>query len=261
MAIGSAFRLRARFVAATLACLLLLGPALMGSASAQPFNPIRALTTWYTDRSLVDVEIVGSTSTVPEFHQLEPERTLRFRLERAYIDILTTKKEPGFEFVAFSFDMETGLPHALFVAVANRAKFHEDIAGVPVLSHADEIRRTLLVSIKSDAPATALRRGSESIRKCARSPLGNELWTLDWQGLQDCRRPKYPRATAYIAEYDDHLALRMECPDEKLPVIGCELQFPFEGFSVDISFHRDHLNNWRDMIRRVSEFLRSRQYR
>ncbi len=43
-------------------------------AMAQPFDPVRELTTWYTDRSLIDIEVVGSTSMLPDIHRLEPER-------------------------------------------------------------------------------------------------------------------------------------------------------------------------------------------
>jgi len=90
---------------------------------AEPFKPVRELTTWYTDRTPIDIEIIGSTSMLPQFHHLEPERTLRFRLERAYVGILLAKDEPGFEIVHFSFDMETGLPESLFLQWQTREDF------------------------------------------------------------------------------------------------------------------------------------------
>jgi hypothetical protein len=197
---------------------------------------------------------------LPEFHKLEPTRALRLRLERAYVGFLATKKEPGFEIVRFSFDMESGLPSVLYAAVASNAKFHESIAGIPVLSPEEQIRRTLTASISSASSDASLQHSSEAIQKCAGSPLGNGLWTLEWKGRQDCRRPSYPNATLYVAEYDSHLALRMQCQDEKFPGLGCEVSFPFEGFAVDTNFHRDHLNDWRKVVDRVAEFLKSVQY-
>ncbi len=52
-------------------------------ALSQPFQPITKLTTWYTDRTPIDLEIVASMGQGNEAHLLQPERKLRFRLERA----------------------------------------------------------------------------------------------------------------------------------------------------------------------------------
>jgi hypothetical protein len=57
----------ARFVAAVVASIFSFWAATANSTVAQAFNPIHALTSWYTDRNLVDIEIVGSTSMLPEF--------------------------------------------------------------------------------------------------------------------------------------------------------------------------------------------------
>src|ERR1700684_2577755 len=65
---------RAAFAAA---CFIAMAGGIT-QASGQPFSPIRKLSSWYTDRSLVDIEITGSTSLLPDIHRLEPERLLRF---------------------------------------------------------------------------------------------------------------------------------------------------------------------------------------
>ena len=59
---------------AVIASIFSFWAATANSASAQAFNPIHTLTNWYTDRNLVDLEIVGSTSMLPEFHKLEPKK-------------------------------------------------------------------------------------------------------------------------------------------------------------------------------------------
>src|SRR5437660_852363 len=71
---------------------LVLYGILVDSALSEdrPFRPIRERSNdiYRTDRTVVDIEIVGSTSRNRDFHQLEPWRVLRFRLERAYIGTL-----------------------------------------------------------------------------------------------------------------------------------------------------------------------------
>jgi hypothetical protein len=227
---------------------------------SQSFQPIRNLTTWYTDRRLVDIEIIGSTSLWPDRHQLQPERMLRFRLERAYVQTLIAERDPGFEIVNFSFDMETGLADALIIAVSRGGRFHEDISGVPRMSQAERLKRGLLIALQSDEPAAALQRGSEGVAKCRGARITDDLLDYDWQGQSDCRRPSLPKGSRYIAVYND-LTLGIECREEKFRGIGCHIRYPFEGFAVKIGFHRDHLLKWREMIERTNEFLRSKQYR
>jgi hypothetical protein len=231
-------------------------------AETQPFKPVRELTTWYTDRTPIDIEIVGSSSMLPESHHLEPERTLRFRLERAYVVAIIAKSEPGFDIADFSFDMETGLPESLFFAVANKGKFHEDFAAVPILSNAERAHRTLNMSISSDASAAMLEHASEVYRKkCLGAPVGNGLSIFEWKDrLEYCQQPVYPNEADYVADYDGGLALRIVCQEERFPGTGCKLHFPFNGFAVELSFHRDHLRDWRMMIDRASEFLLSKEY-
>jgi hypothetical protein len=230
-------------------------------AEAQPFNSVHELTTWYTDQALIDIEIIGSSSMLPEFHRLQPERTLRFRLERAYVDWLTTKSDPGFETVHFSFDLDTRQPASLFAAVGDKGRFYEPLPAIPLLPNEQRLRRLINISISSDASSTALQQLSDVYRKeCTGAAVGDGLWIFEWKDRPECQRPTYPKGVAYVADYDGSLALRIECQEESFPGTGCSLNFPFEGFAVTLSFHRDHLQDWRGMIDRASDFLHSKEY-
>ena len=198
---------------------------------------------------------------LPELHGLEPERSLRFRLERAYVDTLTAKSEPGFETVHFSFDMKTGLPASLFAAAGEKGRFHEQLRGIPLLPNAERLRRLINVSVSSDSSSAALQRLSEVYReKCAGAAVGEGLRIFEWKDRPECERPTYPKGVAYVADHDGALALRIECQEESFPGTGCTLNFPFEGFAVQMSFHRDHLRDWRAMINRAAGFLHEKQY-
>jgi hypothetical protein len=229
-------------------------------ASQQPFSPIRQLTSWYTDRNLVDVEIVGSTSMLPEFHRLEPERVLRFRLERAYIDTLMAKENPGFEILGLSFDRLTSLPSSLFFAATVQGKYHEEIPGIPALSNQERVRRLMNISISSDASELNIRRASAFVRKCAGSLIGENLWIYETTNRQFCHESVYNKGKQYVGQYEDDLNLRIECQEPGFPGVGCQVMFPFQGFSVRLNFHHDYLRNWRDMISNASDFLKSKEY-
>jgi hypothetical protein len=228
-------------------------------AAAQPFNPIRELSTWYTDRSLVDIEVSPLSGMLREPQR--QQHVLRFRLERAYVDKLIAEKESGRQTIGFAFDMETGLPTSLYEAAANRGRFHEDVAGIPILSSAQRAPRTLLISITSDSDRGRLEYSSDSNSKCAGAPLGNRLRVYNSANRKLCMRPSYPRGSLYVADYDNNLALRIQCQQESFPGMGCHLLFPFEAFGVELNFHRDHLARWREMVDRASEFLQSKRYR
>jgi len=234
--------------------------ATMTESAAQPFNPIRALSTWYTDRTLVDIEVVGSTSLVPRLHRLEPERMLRFRLERAYVQFFGAQTDPGFELVTFSFDMETGLPESLLAAVATIGRFHEDIPGVPRLPQFERLRRTLMISLKSDRSMESLQRLSDNLRKCRGTQVGGGLWAYEWKDRANCFRPAFPKGSQYVASYNNELLLNIQCQEATDPGLGCAVRFPFEGFGVETTFHRDRLSGWREMIERASSYLQSKRY-
>lgn len=226
----------------------------------EPFKPIRKLTTWYTDRNLIDIEIVGSTSLVPQFHRIESERVLRFRLERAYVQTLQTEAEPGFEIVGFGLDMETGLADSLIVAVSLHGSLSENIPGIPHLSDSERVQRTLFIKLRSDMSSATLERGSAGFAECRGVALGNELFAFEWEGRSRCLGPSYPKGSKYVAQYDNGLMLSIECHEPEFSGFGCSFRFPFKMFGAEVTFHRDHLSRWRDMATRASAFLESKRY-
>jgi hypothetical protein len=244
------------FISFALATWLEIGVA---TAQERPFNPIRKLSTAPTDRTVVDLEIVGSSGLLPERHRLEPERVLRFRLERAYVDSLLTRTEPGFEIVSFRFDIKTGLPMSLFDAVALHGPFHEDIPGVPELSHLESIERTFAILLTSEMSASVLRGGSEGIAKCRGAEKSEGLFAFNWNGGQNCFFESYTRGSQYVARYNG-IFLQIMCEDKIFPSLDCELTFPFESFGVRVTFNHIHLAKWHEVIDRTAEFLRSKQY-
>jgi hypothetical protein len=226
---------------------------------AQPFNPVRQLTTWYTDQGLIDIEIVGSSSLQPDAHRLEPDRLLRLRLERAYVQTLLTQSDRGYEIVRLAFDSETSLASALLTAASRQGRFHEDIAGVPKLAHRAVLQRTLLLSLRSDVSSALVERSSASIGRCRGAPLGNDLFAYVTDGQGGCARSSRRQATHYVAQHGD-LLLSIACSDTRPNHLGCKLQFPFEGFGVEMTFHIEHLSAWHALVERATAFLKSKQY-
>jgi hypothetical protein len=107
-------------------CLVLGLSFLPGAVPAQPsrplaFNPVRSLTTWYTDRTPVDIEVVGG---------FDSKSVLRIRLERAFVQYLIARETT---IVSFGLDKDTGLPASLFSAVSPQGEL-DRIPGVPVSS-------------------------------------------------------------------------------------------------------------------------------
>jgi hypothetical protein len=233
--------------------------SLVAVAQEQPFNPIHKLTTWYTDRSHIDIEVVGSTSFNPEHHRLEPDRRLRFRLERAYVGTLMTGEAPGFEIVSFKIDLDTGLPNSLFFAVSSKGQFHEDIPGVPELPFSEEIRRLIVINLQSDHSAASIERFTDIAGKCTGASIGNGLSTYEWRDREGCDKP-LSWLTRWLADYDNKSILRIECQDDTFRGVGCQTRFPFAGFAVGLSFHRSHLNEWRKIVNFASSFLTSKEY-
>jgi hypothetical protein len=96
---------------------------------AEAFKPVRERLVFSTDMNPIDIEVVGSTSQVPQFHQLIPELVARFRLARAYVE-LYAEREPGFELLSIGVDLETASPMSLFDTVILGPRFGKDIAGI-----------------------------------------------------------------------------------------------------------------------------------
>jgi hypothetical protein len=227
-------------------------------AETRPFNPIRKLTTWYTDRSLVDIEVVGSTSSLPELHRLEPNRRLRFRLERAYVHTLSAERGPGFESLSLGIDLETQLPDSLILAANQGERYREEIPGVPKLSTQEWTRRRVVIRFRSERSAADVKRVSDVLDACKGAPRDDQL--LAYVEGDRCRPPRRRDGSRHIAQFDNNL-LSIECQNETFPGLGCTLRFPFEGFAAELAFHRSHLAKWREVVERSSAFLKSKQYR
>jgi hypothetical protein len=230
-------------------------------AFSQTFAPARDLKLWYTDRTPIDIEVVGSTSLLPDSHRLLPEHVLRFRLERAFVQTLTAKTRPGFEIVSFAFDMPTGVANALIVAASQSSASQDNQTNIPVLSQSERAKRSLRITLQSDRLASALEAAGENIGNCAGATVEPALRRYEYEGKNNCTRPSRPTSTRYVANYDGKLSIVAECRDERFEGRGCSLRFPFEGFAPRIAFHRDHLPKWRDVVGAAEAFLSSKKYR
>ena len=231
-------------------------------ATAQPFEPVRKLTTWYTDRSLIDIEVVGSNSFLPDVHRLEPERVLRFRLERAYVQFLSPAQKAGFDIVYMIVDWPTGLPDALIIAASNKGRLPEDMPGIPSVPHSERVKRSLIIKLRSDVSAAGLATVSRTMEQCRGAPLGDGLLAYDRQLSKVCGRPYYSAGgTRQLALYANDQLLRVDCHRQPFMGTGCKVEFPFESFGAEVGFHHDHVSRWREIIDFADAFLRSKQFR
>lgn len=248
---------RGRYEVIVVVLFAVLAAANDAAAQSSPFNPVRKLTTWYTDRSPVDIEIVGATSPSPELHRLDPSRRLRFRLERAYVHTLSAERGPGFESVSFGFDLETQVPDSLILAGNQGPRYREEIPGVPKLSMEEWGRRRVVIRIRSERSADNIKRASDVLEACKGDPRDNQI--LTYVEGKDCRPPRRKDGARYIAQFDT-LLLSIECQNETFRGLGCTLRFPFEGFAAEVAFERSHLSEWRRIVDRSIAFLKSKQY-
>jgi hypothetical protein len=241
-----------------LGLVLLCGHAMTSATSASDFNPVRKLSTWYTDRTPVDVEVSSSPEAVESANRQASRKNLRFRLERAFVHQLLTGLDETI--VRFGFDMDTGLPDQLIIAVSDRGRFQEIIPGIPNVPFEERLVRTVLVTVKSNFSAVSLQRFGEKLKKCAAAATSSDLINYEMADRNSCRKPSYPQGSRHLAKYGDTFLL-VECHEPGFRGIGCELLFPFEGFGVQVHFHRDHLSRWRTIVDQAASFLKSKQYR
>lgn len=225
-------------------------------ALSQPFQPITKLTTWYTDRTPIDLEIVASMGQGNEAHLLQPERKLRFRLERAYVDFLFRKEQPPSSSVMMSFDVPTGLPSVLFRAPPEQVDAKSD--KILQLDHATSVRRTLNIRLQSKEVVELVKRASSEIRRCRGPSRGNDLFLYDKNREESCVARSFGSGTKYVAELSDDTDLLIDCSNSR--ATNCEVSFPFEGFAPSVSFNESYLGGWREVIERAASFLRSKQY-
>jgi hypothetical protein len=241
----------------TLIVILIFGVTQLSSiARAQPFEPISQLRTWYTDRNPVDVEISATTGQGSEARRLEPKRTLRLRLERAYVDTISRIEQPSFSSVSLSFDLPTGLPSALFTAPPEQVELRGD--PIRQLLHDESASRTLIIRLNGSNSSDVLPRVSSELNHCKGGQRQNDLFLFDGERDPSCLAHSLAFGTKYVAQLSEDISLLIRCSDA---LIGCEMYFPFEGFLPSVSFHESHLARWREIVGKAAEFLQSKKYR
>lgn len=146
-----------------------------GPAFGQPFDPLRRNLNWSSDRTIIDLQVVGSTSLLVDSHVLQPERQMKLRLERAYVSSFLRQQDGGFELLNLAVDMPTGLPDAVLLAVATKGPSHRLIAGVPVLRHDERMHRSVLIGIRSDRSLSFIEGMAREAAACAEPGVQNGL--------------------------------------------------------------------------------------
>jgi len=232
-------------------------------ADDQGFHPITTnLRGASPRRDIVDIEIIGSTSLVPHEHRLEPDRRLRFRLERAFITNFLTKDAPGFSILALNINRPTGLPSILLAVVSDRGRFQQDIPGVPLLAPAEQGRQHVRITIQSDYSDRSFAGYYMGANKCVTEPVGDNLWAIAQEatiGTTACSRSVYPDGSNWLARLSDGSPIVIACDGRNENEGSCSTRFAFEKFSVRIDFHRSSLRQWRDVIAFGHAFLASKQ--
>jgi hypothetical protein len=228
----------------------------MFAADAPPFDPVRKLTGWYTDRNLVDVEVVATSGDSPDARFLQPRRALGFRLERAYVVSIGWREQPEYDYSRLSmmFDSVTGLPSVLFPARAQPVDKRGD--DIPQLTHEESVRRTLIVNLDGSSTEENLKSNSAKLSLCRGAQEGDGLFRLNDDGSSYCHVSSL-QGTNYVAVLPDNVSVQLTCTDQ---AIGCRLKFPFEGFAPSVGFHRDHLADWKKVLDQASAFLRAKKY-
>jgi len=237
--------------------MLMFGVTQLSSiALTQPFEPISELKTWYTDRNPIDVEIIASTGQGNEARRVEPERILRLRLERAYVDSISRIERPSFSSVSLSFDMPTNLPSVLFTAPPEQVELRGD--PIRQLPRAEFASRTSVILLQSSNSSDVLPRVSSELNRCKGGKRQDDLFLYDKEQNHSCLARSLAFGTKYVARLSDDISLLIRCSDA---LIGCETYFPFEGFLPSVSFHESHLAHWKEIIGKATEFLQSKKYR
>ena len=237
------------------AVLLFMGVLQMVPAAiAQPFRPINELSTWYTDRNPVDVEIVGTKGVGNEARFVDPPVVLRLRLERAYVSLLLRRDQPPSSALSMSFDLPTGLPSALFRAPPEQVETRGD--PIHQLTSSESASRGVNISLASSDLADGLSRTSLELKKCAGKKLQDDLFAFR-ENEPSCHIWSLGFGSKYVAQYSHDVFLLVRC--SRLP-LGCEMFMPFEGFLPSISFNERHLVTWRKVVEKVTAFLQSKKY-
>jgi hypothetical protein len=220
--------------------------------STQPFDPVSKLTTWYTDRNPIDIEIVATVGAGEEARPADPPRVLRLRLERAYVH--TVFRRPNSSSVAISFDLPTGLPSALFRAPTEQVEMRGD--PIRQLPHQEMITRTINLLVQSNASSDLVKRMSIELGKCRGAQIQNDLFAYDKDRDRTCLTRSLGFRTKYIGRISEDDWLFIQCTNAP---IGCTASFPFEGVLPSVSFSESHLSHWKWIIEQAADFLRSKK--
>jgi hypothetical protein len=222
------------------------------SASAQSFGPVSRLATWYTDRNPIDIEITAAIGVGNEARPIDPPRVLRLRLERAYVHTLISK--PPISIVGLSFDLPTGLPSALFTATPEQV----DVRGDPIqqIPHTEAIARMINVVVESNLSSESMGDASAKMSKCKGAEIQSDLLAFDKDRDRTCKIWSLSSGAKYLGHLSENNWLFILCTDS---LIGCTVRFPFEGFFPSVSFNERHLSQWRAIIEKATEFLKSKE--
>lgn len=225
------------------------------TSSAQPFHPSSSLTSWYTSRSAVDVELFATEGVGNDAHLISPPQVLRLRLERAYLNLLRTDY-PRSSIALIGFDLPTGLPSALFQAPPEQVEARGD--PIHQLAASEWASRAVNVSLIGSNLASGLDPASSKLKQCEGPRLQGDVFLLDKDRQSSCRIWSLGKGVKYVLHYSDEVVVLLRC--KKAP-LGCETTIPFEGFAVSISFNESRLSRWREVTDGVVAFLASKQYR
>jgi hypothetical protein len=225
-------------------------------ARSRSFQPVSKLTTWYTNRAPIDIEIAASAGQGDEAHWIEPERTLRFRLERAYVESLSRTERPAYNSILLTFDLQTGLPSALFKVPPEQVEVRND--PIRQLSNDEWGHRTLILLLQSNFSSDVVPRVSSELNRCKGVKLQSDLFLYDKDRDHSCLTRSLGFGKKYVAQLSEETSLLINCSDS---LVGCKMYFPFEGFLPSVSFHESHLIHWKEIMEKATGFLRSRQYR
>jgi hypothetical protein len=224
-------------------------------ASSQPFRPLRALNTWYTDRRVVDIEVVGDRSQ-PGAEQVSTSLpVLRLRLERAYITLLTQGSGSATRSVSLAFDLPTGLPSSLFQAPVQEVEKRGD--PVEHVNPQEYARRTINLVVDGASLADRSKEISAELDACKGDRIHDGLFEFDGTRNRSCHTRSLGFGDKYIAQLSDGLVL-IQCSEAP---IGCATSIPIDGFSLSVGFSRHNLENWGSVVSRVNEFVQSKKLR
>ena len=177
------------------------------TSSPSVFEPIKKLTVSDTDRRPIDMELVATVGADPA-RFASPRKTLRLRLERAYVDTLLWQEYPPDDavYLAMGFDAQSGLPISLFkISIfkaptpANQADRRSD--NVPQLSLSQANERTILVELSSGRTVDQFWSRSKQLAGCKVTNATDELMLMNKDDSTACRSIPIAGKVDYVARF------------------------------------------------------------